>query len=147
MTWVMATNVPFLGYAVAISDIRVTFGHPGDRREKDCLQKLYPVGQYLAAGFAGAVEIGFEIIRELQAALTVEDDPSLAWNPIEIAEKLPTNLQQIFQRYPVGTRRHGCELILVGAHPSEHVGVPHIGRTYVYSFRDPDFSPIQAKPH
>jgi len=53
----------------------------------------------LAAGFAGAVEIGFDIIRSLQDAIRVDNDPSLAWNPTEIAEKLPTNLQQIFQKY------------------------------------------------
>jgi hypothetical protein len=35
-----------MGYGFSISDIRVT---PGDGREVNCLQNIYPVGRYLAA--------------------------------------------------------------------------------------------------
>src|SRR5216684_1247717 len=146
MTWVIAANVPFLGYAMAISDIRVTFGDSDARQEKDCLQKIYPVGQYLAAGFAGAVEIGFEMIRSLQKGLHL-NDPSLAWDPSVIAEEWPMTARKIFQKYPATTQQHGCELILLGAHPTEHVGIPEIGRTHVYSFSYPNFDPVQAKPY
>jgi hypothetical protein len=44
-----------MGYGFGISDVRVTLG---DGTEADCLQKLYPIGRYLAAGFAGSVAIG-----------------------------------------------------------------------------------------
>jgi transposase len=82
MTWVIATNVPILGYAIAISDIRVTFGELNARKERDCLQKIYPVGQDLAAGFAGAAEIGFDLTganrNDSQQALALVDAiPSL----------------------------------------------------------------------
>jgi hypothetical protein len=72
MTWVIATNV-LLGYAVGISDIRIMFGPPDSRQERDCLQKIYSVGQDLAAGFAGSVEMGFAMIGSLQKALKLED--------------------------------------------------------------------------
>jgi hypothetical protein len=146
MTWIIATNLPFLGYAVAISDVRVTFGERGALKERDCLQKIYPVGQYLAAGFAGAVEVGFEMIRSLQKGLVL-DDPSLSWDPTVIAEQWPVTAQKIFQKYPLTTQRDGCQMILVGAHPTEDVGIPEISRTYVYSFSHPNFDPVQAKPY
>jgi hypothetical protein len=138
--------VPFLGYAVAISDIRVTFGDHSARRERDCLQKIYPVGQYLTAGFAGAVVIGFEMVRSLQKGLKLED-LSLAWDPTAIAETWPATARKIFQKYPATTQEHGSELILLGSHPTEDIGVPGVGRTYVYSFRAPDFEPVQARPY
>jgi hypothetical protein len=146
MTWVIAANVPLLGYAIAISDIRVTFGALDARQERDCLQKIYPVGQDLVAGFAGAVEIGFEMVESLQKGLHL-DDPSLSWDPTVIAEQWPITARKIFQKYPAVTQQHGCQIILLGAHPVEHVGIPGIGRTYVYSFSCPNFEPVQAKPY
>lgn len=50
------------GYAFGLSDVRVTFA---DKNEKDCLQDINPVGQYLAAAFAGSVQIGFRMIESL----------------------------------------------------------------------------------
>jgi hypothetical protein len=40
-----------------MSDVRVTFP---DGRVRDLVQKAYPVGRYIVAGFAGSVKIGFE---------------------------------------------------------------------------------------
>lgn len=110
MAWIVGAGVPFLGYAVAISDIRVTFGN----EERDCLQKIYQVGQYLAAGFAGSVEIGFEMISSLQNGLKIED-PSVAWDPIVIAQEWPATARKIFQKYPATTQGLGAQLILLGS--------------------------------
>ncbi|WP_260736442.1 hypothetical protein [Tunturiibacter lichenicola] len=55
MTWVVGIPTTF-GYAFGISDVRVTLG---DKTEIDCLQKIYPIGRYVAAAFAGSVKIGF----------------------------------------------------------------------------------------
>lgn len=142
MTWIVGAGVPFLGYAVAISDIRVRLGD----QERDCLQKIYQVGQYLAAGFAGSVEIGFEMIRSLQKDLKVED-PALAWDPAVIAEQWPMTARKVFQKYPASTQKHGAQLILLGAHPTEDVGIPGAGRPYVYSFSWPEFEPVRAKTY
>jgi hypothetical protein len=43
-------------YSIGISDIRVTLG---DGSEYDCLQKIYPVTNSIAMGFAGSMQIGF----------------------------------------------------------------------------------------
>lgn len=142
MTWIVGAGVPLLGYAVAISDIRVTYGG----LERDCLQKIYQVGQYLAAGFAGSVQIGFEMIRSLQKGLKVED-LSLAWDVTVIAEEWPVAARKIFRKYPADIQRLRSQLILIGVHPTEEVGTPGRGRPYIYSFSCPDFEPVQAKPY
>ena len=139
MTWVISAGVPLLGYAVAISDIRVTLG----QQEKDCLQKIYQVGPYLAAGFAGSVQIGFEMIRSLQKGLRLED-PSLAWDPTQIAEQWPATARKIFAKYPASVQRHGSQLILLGAHPTEDAGVHGGGRPHIYSFSWPQFELVKA---
>ena len=146
MTWVIGTNLIF-GYAAAISDIRVTFtDSSGQRQERDCLQKIYPVGQYLAAGFAGSVKIGFEMIRSLQKGLRV-DNPDLAWDPTVIAETWPDTARKICQKHESLAQAGGSQLLLLGAHPTENVGMPGVMRTYVYSFSWPGCEPIQAQPH
>src|SRR5258707_5498489 len=54
---------------------------------------------------------------------------------------------KLYNTYPATTQQHGCELILLGADRTEHVGIPEIGRTLVYSFSYPNFDPVQAKPY
>jgi hypothetical protein len=49
------------GYGFGLSDIRVTLG---DGSEVDCLQKIYPVARWVAAGFSGSVKIGFRPDRQ-----------------------------------------------------------------------------------
>ncbi len=76
MTWIVGTPALF-GYGFGISDVRVTFG---DDTEVDCLQKIHPVGQWIAAGFAGSVQIGFAMVNELRRFLRVESK-DIAWDP------------------------------------------------------------------
>ena len=54
MTWVVGMPTMF-GYGIGISDVRITLA---DGSERDCLQKIYPVGRFLAMGLAGFVPIG-----------------------------------------------------------------------------------------
>lgn len=61
MTWIVGGAPPF-GWAVGLSDIRVSFS---DGTELDCLRKIYPVGRFITAGFAGSVAIGFAMIQRL----------------------------------------------------------------------------------
>ena len=76
MTWIVGRSTLF-GYAAGISDICVTLA---DRTERDCLQKVYPVGRFMAMGFAGSVQIGFKMVTRL-ADLLKTDDLEMAWLP------------------------------------------------------------------
>jgi hypothetical protein len=60
VTLVVGTPTKF-GYGFGILDIRITLGYGS---EADCLQKIFPVGRWVAAGFAGSVQIGVRPDRQ-----------------------------------------------------------------------------------
>jgi len=142
MTWIVGTAPPF-GWAVGLSDIRVTFS---DGSEQDCLRKIYPVGRFIAAGFAGSVRIGFGMIQKL-AELLRNPDEKLAWIPSEVAAWWQHDAQEVFNSFDNLERDGGCQIILLGAHPSENAGDVPWARTQVYTFTWPDFEPVLANPN
>lgn len=91
MTWIVGAPTIF-GYGFGISDVRVTFG---DGTERDCLQKVHQVGQFIAGGFAGSVRIGFAMLETL-AALLHTDNKESAWDPKAVAEWWPQDARDIF---------------------------------------------------
>jgi hypothetical protein len=130
------------GYGVGISDIRVTFS---DGSELDCLQKIYRVGNFIAAGFAGSVAIGFGMIDRLSELLAC-DDPTGAWDPVAIADWWPQDAREVFDSFPQSERDLQSHIILIGAHPTEHNGNPSWPRNFVYKFCSPNFDAIAAPP-
>lgn len=61
MTWIIGTRTLF-GHSILVSDIRVTFS---DGTERDCLRKMYLVGEDFLCGFAGSLRIGFVMMGAL----------------------------------------------------------------------------------
>jgi hypothetical protein len=112
-------------------------------REIDCLQKIYPVGRYIAVGFAGSVRIGFDIVESLKASL-YEADERLAWDPPVMVAQLPSLLQKVFQAAPAEEQRNHSHIMLLSAHPIEPVGSPW-ARAYVHVLRSPEFRPEEIK--
>jgi len=136
------------GYAFGLSDVRVTF--PG-QHEKDCLQKIYPVGPFLAAAFAGSVQIGFKMVENLSQTLRLPEnlpaDEPVAWDPGWVAEHWPAQARQLFAAQPPQEQKGQSHIMLLGVHPTEHNGNPAWGRAEVYVFKSPEFQPVKAKPH
>jgi len=59
MTWIVGTASLF-GNSILVSDICVTFtDNSGQQKHVDCIQKIYPLGQFVLGGFSGSVKIGF----------------------------------------------------------------------------------------
>ncbi|KAF0109030.1 MAG: Uncharacterized protein FD146_74 [Anaerolineaceae bacterium] len=141
MTWVIGRAGPF-GYAVGLSDVRVTLS---DGTERDCLQKIYNIGPHLAIGFAGSVRIGFEVINQLSAALRPPQQ-GMAWIPQVFAENLPQDTKELFRAFPEVERRLGLQLLLLSAHPTENDGDAPWAKCYVYRFSAPEFEPKIAHP-
>ena len=136
MTWIVGAAAA-LGYAVGISDIRVTFS---DGSERDCLQKIYPMARFIAAGFAGSVRIGFEMLKGL--AFQLQDAPeNMAFFPQEVADCLTPLARDIFQSFPPEERALHSHLMLLGAHPTDNVGIPGLARCSVHILRSPEFVP------
>jgi hypothetical protein len=139
MTWIVGASSPF-GVAAALSDIRVTLA---DGSERDCLQKIYPVGPFLAMGFAGSVAIGFSMVAHLSLSLSGVP-PDCAWMPDAVADWWPTNAREIFHEAPPAEQESGCQLLLAGVHPTQGFGPPEFARPYVYTFSCPVFEPKLA---
>jgi hypothetical protein len=141
MTWIVGME-PSFGYGIGVSDIRVTLG---DGTERDCLQKIYCVGRFIAAGFAGSVAIGFAMVDRLTELLR-SDDPSRAWDPIAVSEWWPEDAREVFNTFPKEERDLGSHLILIGAHPKENNGSSPWPRNYVFIFRSPNFDAVMVPP-
>lgn len=136
MTWVIGTPSMF-GYGVAISDIRVSLS---DGQTLDCLQKVYPVGRFIAAGFAGSVEFGFAAIRDLQSHLRLPD-PESAWIPGWVAFRWFRRARKLFENAPDRIRQHNAQIMLVGVSPSVDMGIAGWARPTVAILRSPNFFP------
>lgn len=136
MTWVIGANTPF-GYGFIVSDVQITIS---GGTTIDCLQKVYPVGDFIAAGFAGSVELGFAAIQDLRRFL---NDPAPevgeCWIPEWVAQEWSPRVQELFRRAPEAARRASLSILMVGAHPTED-GI-NGARTYTAILRSPEFKP------
>src|SRR5215471_12630586 len=125
------------GYSIGISDIRVTLS---DGSERDCLQKLYPIAQSIALGFAGSVRIGFAMVDVMKSWLH-NDSPHGIWKPLETVALWPAIARKTFAEAPADEKKLHCHLIMLSADPGASNGFAP--RTYVHIFRSPKFEPEQ----
>lgn len=139
MTWIVGAATS-LGYAVGISDIRVTFA---DGSERDCLQKIYPMGRFTAAGFAGSVRIGFAMLEALAHLLHPEPPPNQAFIPEEVVNCFCPLARDVFRQAPRDEQALHSHILLLSADPAQIEGWPW-GRCSVHVFRSPDFTPEAA---
>lgn len=139
MTWIVGAAAA-LGYAVGISDVRVTFG---DESECDCLQKIYPMARFIAAGFAGSVQIGFAMLDGLSHLLRGAPEDQ-AFFPQEVVNCFSPLASEVFQSFPADERASHSHLMLLGAHPTDDVGIPGYARCSVHTLRSPGFVPTIA---
>jgi hypothetical protein len=136
MTWVIGAST-FFGYGIIISDIRVTWP---DGTTMDILQKIYPVGKFIVAGFAGSVELGFMLLQNLKTFLKLpKDEKNTAWRPDWVAENWSPIAKKIYEKTRRELQEGKSEIIMVGVSPNEDVGVPGWAQIYVSVFKSPDF--------
>jgi hypothetical protein len=129
------------GYSFAVSDIRVTLE---DGSERDCLQKIYPVAQSIALGFAGSVCIGFKMVEVMKEWLH-NDATDCAWFPLETIELWPDIARDIFAAAPPQEQAGHSHLIMLSADPKATNGMGPA--TYAHILRSPDFKPVQIVTH
>jgi hypothetical protein len=108
----------------------------------DCLQKIYPVGAGLMAGFAGSVGVGFWMIAAMQRQWGAEVGvlypvPRMAWHFHRWA--------RWFYRTHVSddVKPFGCELMIAGVSPYRH---PFGFYSHAVSMRAPEFVPDFVRP-
>lgn len=137
MTWVIGASTIF-GYGAVISDVQVTFK---DGTTRDILQKTYPINNFIVAGFSGSVQIGFMLLQSLSDFLQLP--PGLvgthAWDPIWVSTHWAPIAREIFNSAPPEEKRLGSRLLLVGALPTESLG---LGSKIIFTrFASPNFAP------
>ena len=142
MTWIVGMPSLF-GRAFAVSDVRVTWPRAG--QSLDCLQKVYPVHRMLAGGFAGSVELGFVLLRDLGMWLATLPQDAIPF-PRSVAFKWHRRARWIVEHAPGELRDLGCEIILVGASPTQNRGEAPWARTDVMTLGAPSFRPVIAAP-
>jgi hypothetical protein len=145
MTWVIGASSIF-DYGAMMSDVRVTFP---DGSERDLVQKAYPVGRYIVAGFAGSVKIGFQMLESLTKFLFVPPNAKPgAWEPEWVAQHWKPIAYEIFATADAREQAGHCQILLVGvsnkidpevATNPRAVQMPH---ACIVRFSSPDFDPV-----
>jgi hypothetical protein len=135
MTWVFGSATEFFGTAICVGDIQVTLENG---EQIDCLQKVYPLEQNVAAGFAGNVEVGFSMLAALQQVV----------REVAVEHGDPANIETALKRFsPFAAKawrgldqklqQGGCEILVAGASPAPdriYNGEPLVARLRAPSF-------------
>jgi hypothetical protein len=143
MTWVVAASTLF-GYGALYSDVRVTFR---DGTERDLVQKAYPMGNYIAGGFAGSIKLGFMLLQSLADSLAASEDEidRVVFDPVPVAIKWSPLARSIFLSAEAEERRLGSRFLLLGISPTEACGLG--AKVYFVRFASPDYQPkIMSRP-
>ena len=140
MTWIVGATSIF-GYSVIVSDIQVTCGDSG--RRKDILQKAFPMGKYIAAGFAGDVRAGFALLTSLNNFLDpgdISDDE--CWQPDWVADHWPSEARRVYHDLSVQRTAGDTHILMVGAQPQGTDEKRVLGGAigHISVFRSPDFT-------
>ena len=129
-----------------LSDVQVTFSNG---KTMDLVQKAYPLGNFIVAGFSGSVKIGFALLESLNKLLQLPPDKQKthAWNPVWVANEWSSTAKIVYESQPVAERRLGAQILMVGISPTENLGMPHASQVYIVRFTSPDFKPgFMKKP-
>ena len=144
MTWICAVSSVTGGCAL-YSDIQATFSNGST---KDLVQKAFPFTNSMAAGFAGSVRIGFDLLDSLATFLKLPPDADaeqVGWDPQWVSVSWAPLARSVFERADPAERRLGATILVVAASPSENCGLG--AKFYFTRFSAPDFKPgIMTKP-
>lgn len=111
MTWIVGASTLF-GYGAVISDVQVS-DDTGLRM--DVLQKAYPVGNYIVAGFAGDVRPGLILLQSLWSFLNSPPPPDdECWDPQWVAENWPDEARRVYQQLGKEDRIQGTDVLMMG---------------------------------
>jgi hypothetical protein len=122
-----------------LSDVQVTFS---DGTTRDLLQKAYPIGNFIVAGFAGSVRIGFSLLQNLAQALTLPPErwQTHAWDPAYVASRWAPQARVTFAGATEMERALGSSILIVGAHPTAAPN-PWGSRIVIARLASPSFEP------
>jgi hypothetical protein len=141
VTWVIGSTT-VLGYSVIVADIQVSTATPKGTLRVDGIQKVFPVGPYLAAGFSGNVYLGYRLIGDLQQCLAVPPKGCIGWMPEPVIAEWRLRAKSLFRQWAESDQ--SVALLIGGAWIREQTvqsegAALRIPATYMCILRSPDF--------
>lgn len=139
MTWVVGlTGLPAGGLLLA--DVRVTLQYPdGSVTPFDGLQKIHPITNWIAGGFAGSVDVGFSMLADFQRYIGTPPEGFIARTGY-LLNRWTRRARRIYAAVPAPLRALGCELLFIGASAEPPDSPLGIQRTHGYIMRPPNFA-------
>ncbi len=136
------TGLPNGGYVA--SDVRIGSKDSSGRFRPWSgvgVQKVYPIGPFLVAGFSGSVKLGFWAIYDLRRFIgDVPED--CAVSPCKVARWWWRRPRRAWASIPSELKEAGLQVIIVGATPEP----TPLQVSHGFSFRAPDFELERIKP-
>lgn len=144
MTWVIGTDSPF-GFSLLASDVCVTFETSRGKLYVDFIQKIYPVGNFVVAGFSGSVKIGFRLIEMLKYEFSKAPQDNIWQIDIVANTWLPRMAKRIFKSSEKQCKKLRSSLIIASIDLPKKIGNASISRSYIHKFVSPEYLPVKAK--
>jgi hypothetical protein len=88
----------------------------------------------------GSVNIGFQLIGDLQNFLLPPDNSESAWKPEWVAQHWHPEAARIFAQAPPEEQAGHSQLLIAGVSPDEHLA-PEFPRVYLFKLEAPNFQP------
>ncbi len=123
---------------VMVSDIQVTVTYPdGNERYFDGLQKVYPLANNMAVGFAGNIKLSLEIVSVFQRILGLPNQ-HLTVFPRKAIYKCYRKLRRLYSILcPSPKNEQQVDLLVLGVSPLSPILAP----TWGWTLRSPHFEP------
>lgn len=137
MTWGIG-GAEHLSGAVLVADVRVTFRGTGQQR--DMLKKIHQVAPNIVCGFAGSVQIGFDMVRSLHEYI-VDSSGGLCLPTGRLVHRWWRTARRAWKHADSEAQKLGCSLIVAGAQPRRGFIHPNTA----YKLRAPEFSPERIR--
>lgn len=140
MTWVFGSATEFFGTAICVGDIQVTLTNG---EQIDCLRKVYPLDQNVAAGFAGNVQVGFSMLAALQDL--ARENAAEGGRPADVRAVITSFSSFAAKAWVALDEKHregGCEILVAGASPKPnrvYGGEPVVARLRAPAFSVEEF--------
>lgn len=139
MTWVIGVPTMF-GYSIALADIQATLTYPEKTKQYfDCVQKLFPIGKFIAAGFSGSIELGYLFIEDLKRWADIPQ--GTAWIPECFSMDYQRRARFIYSKIPKNKQKP-LELLFVAVYPQKDSGIKGESQTYAFKMVAPKFAPV-----
>jgi len=130
------------GYSMGVADVQATITfRDGSKKFIDCVQKIHHVGDFVAAGFCGDIQNGFELMQQLKSRFGSPGEKR-CWIPDFVAREFGKSAKLWFSALPAG-RKKTVQVMLFSVYPNGD-SLPGLAQSYIAQLNSPDFTPMKV---